>query len=135
MKSQKINMHSLKSIFAKAMGADFESSPTELDNEMVIRMGVKITNSKGAIKIINMSRGGSYYQECSVDEYALFHKYGWRQGCVHLALENCIYKLGLIEGRIKLEVNTRKNDKHIKNLKRKRDAVLLKYASYKLKLN
>jgi len=135
MKSQKINMHSLESIFAKALGVVVESSDAELENEMVIRMGVKITKIKGLIKIINMSRGGSYYQECSADEYTLFHKYGWKQGCVHLALENCIYKLGLIEDRIKLEVNTRKNDKHIKNLKRKRDAVLLKYASYKLKLN
>ena len=62
MKSQKISMHSLKSIFAKAVGIDVQSSLTELDNEMVIRMGVKITNSKGDIKIINMSRGGSYYK-------------------------------------------------------------------------
>ena len=28
-----------------------------------------------------------------------------------------MFKLGLIENRIKTEVNTRKNDKHIQNLK------------------
>tara|TARA_R110001632_G_scaffold147354_1_gene264386 strand:- start:253 stop:642 length:390 start_codon:yes stop_codon:yes gene_type:complete len=129
-------MHSLEDIFAEAVRCCLSNpSDTDLERGMVIRLGVKIDRIKDTIKIINTSRGGSYYQECSVDEYALFHEYGWEQGCVHLALENCIHKLGLIEGRIKLEVNTRKNDKHIKNLKRKRDEVLLKYASYKLKLN
>ena len=128
-------MHSLESIFAEAVGVDVESSDTELDNDMVIRIGVKITKIKGLIKIINMSRGGSYYQECSADEYTLFHKYGWKQGCVHLALENCIYKLGLIEDRIKLEVNTRKNDKHIQKLKTSRENLLINYSKRQKQLN
>ena len=128
-------MHSLESIFAKALGVVVESSDAELENEMVIRMGVKITKIKGLIKIINMSRGGSYYQECSADEYTLFHKYGWKQGCVHLALENCIYKLGLIEDRIKLEVNTRKNDKHIQKLKTSRENLLINYSKRQKQLN
>ena len=41
----------------------------------------------------------------------------------------------LIEERIKKEVNTRKNDKHIQNLKNKREKALQKHAELKLKLN
>jgi hypothetical protein len=41
----------------------------------------------------------------------------------------------LIEDKIKTELNTRKNDKHIQNLKSRREALLQKYANLKIKLN
>jgi len=121
-------MHSLEEIFTEAT----KGNPIEYGS--VMKMGVKIQRFKDRIEILNMSKGGSYYQECNEQEYSYFLKNGWVMGCVFLAIENCLHKLVLIEDRIKLEVNTRKNDKHIKKLKHKRDIVLLKYASYKLKI-
>ena len=43
-----------------------------------------------------------------------------------------MYKLKIIEHRIKQEVNTRKNDKHIQNLKNRREKNINKiYSSQK----
>ena len=41
----------------------------------------------------------------------------------------------MIEFRIRNEVNTRKNDKHIQKLKSSRDNLLIKYSKRKLQLN
>jgi len=120
-------MYNLDEVFAEAINGKEEYGT-------VIRMGVKIQKFKDRIEILNMSKGGSYYRECNDKEYDYFTENGWVIGCLYLAIDNCLHKLSLIEDRIKLEVNTRKNDKHIKKLKNKREDVLLKYASYKLKL-
>ena len=48
---------------------------------------------------------------------------------------NCKRKLNLIEERIRAEVNTRKNDKHIQKLKTTRENLLLKYSKRKQQLN
>jgi hypothetical protein len=50
-------------------------------------------------------------------------------------INNCIHKLKIIEENIKTEVNTRKNDKHIQNLKNRREKILQKYTINKNKLN
>ena len=97
-------------------------------------MGVKIQKFPTRIEILNCSKGGSYYKECNDEEYSFFTEYGWDIGCVKLAIHNCIHKLSLIENKIKTEVNTRKNDKHIQNLKNKRELVLCKHAELQLKL-
>ena len=47
---------------------------------------------------------------------------------------NCKRKLDLIEERIKREVNTRKNDKHIQRLKTSRENLLIKYSKRKKQL-
>ena len=49
-------------------------------------------------------------------------------------INNCLRKLQLIEDKMRLEVNTRKNDKFIKNLKTKREYILLRYSYYTKKL-
>jgi hypothetical protein len=100
----------------------------------VINMGVKIQQFNERIEILNTTKGGSYYKECNDDEYSYFIENGWKIGCVKLSIQNCLYKLKLIENKIKTEVNTRKNDKHIKNLKNKRELALCKHAELKLKL-
>ena len=56
-------------------------------------------------------------------------------GTIKLSISNCKHKLELIEDKIKTELNTRKNDKHIQNLKSRREALLQKYANLKIKLN
>ena len=129
-------MYTLEQIYSQALNSSYPpvitSTPT---GQSIIKRGVKIQLFNDKIEILNMGKGGSYYQECSEKEYKFFTDFGWKKGCLYMSAENCLYKLNLIETRIKSEVNTRKNDKHIKRLKNKRSAILIKYASYRLKLN
>ena len=63
-----------------------------------------------------------------------FTKMDGNKGCRLLALKNCKRKVELIQEKMKTEVNTRKNDKFIKNLKTKRDAIMKKYSYHTNKL-
>ena len=129
-------MYTLEQIYSQALNSSYPPVITStLTGQSIIKSGVKIQLFNDKIEILNMGKGGSYYQECNEKEYKFFADFGWKIGCLHMSVENCLYKLNLIETRIKSEVNTRKNDKHIKRLKNKRSAILVKYASYKLKLN
>jgi hypothetical protein len=93
----------------------------------VIGRGIKIQKFDDKTEILNMAKGGMYYKECNEKEYELFYQHGWVEGSKHLQLSNCVHKLGLIEDKIKQEMNTRKNDKHIQNLKTRRENLLQKY--------
>jgi hypothetical protein len=101
----------------------------------VIGRGVKIQQFDDVIQILNMGKGGDYFKECNPDEYAFFYESGWRKGCAKVSMSNCLHKLSIIENRIKTELNTRKNDKHIQNLKSRREALLNKYTNLKTELN
>jgi len=128
-------MYTLKEILNQAITNNVvQIDNTDSPSFNVIRMGVKIQKFNNRIEILNTSKGGSYYKECDEEEYSFFTDYGWKTGCVKLAIHNCIHKLKLIENKIKTEVNTRKNDKHIQNLKNKRELVLCKHAELQLKL-
>ena len=125
-------MYTLEEIYEEALSTSY---PPVSAGQSLIRRGVKIQRFSDKIEILNMGKGGSYYQECTKKEYKFFADFGWKIGCLYISIENCLHRLNLIEAKIKSEVNSRKNDKHIKRLKNKRGAILLKYASYKLKLN
>ena len=86
-------------------------------------------------ELINLSKGGSYYVECTEEEYDLFYNYGWKEGAIRLCISNTKRKLEMIEDKIKNEVSTRKNNKHIESLKAKRTGLLNKYAMRKVELN
>ena len=101
----------------------------------VIGRGVKIQQFDDGIQILNMGKGGDYFKECSDEEYDFFYKDGWRKGCTQVSMSNCLHKLSIIESRIKTELNTRKNDKHIQNLKNRRETLLNKYTNLKTELN
>ena len=101
----------------------------------VIANGIKIQKFADRIEILNMGKGGDYFKECSAEEYDFFYEDGWLIGCYRVKLNNCIHKLKIIEKKIKTEVNTRKNDKHIQNLKSRRESILKKYTINKNKLN
>jgi len=101
----------------------------------VIGRGVKIQKFKDKIEILNMGKGGDYFKECNAEEYYFFYLHGWKKGCMLVSSNNCLDKLKIIEGRIKTELNTRKNDKHIQNLKNRREVLLNKYSNLKIKLN
>ena len=97
--------------------------------------GVKLQAFSSKIEILNCSKGGHYYQEIEEDEYDYFLENGWKKGKIQIAINNCKHKLELIERRMKVEMNTRKNDKHIQNLKTRRENLLKKYADHNVKLN
>tara|TARA_R100001460_G_scaffold72619_4_gene113412 strand:- start:120 stop:521 length:402 start_codon:yes stop_codon:yes gene_type:complete len=101
----------------------------------IISKGCKIQKFSDRIEILNMGKGGDYFKVCTDEEYSFFFEHGWRAGVLILALHNCKHKLKIIEERIKTEVNTRKNDKHIQNLKHRRENILNKYTKHKRKLN
>lgn len=101
----------------------------------VMGNGVKLQSFLSKIEILNCSKGGHYYKEIEEDEYDYFLENGWRRGKIHIAINNCKHKLELIKRRMKVEMNTRKNDKHIQNLKTRRQNLLKKYADHNVKLN
>ena len=103
--------------------------------ESVMSTGAKIQKFSDKIEILNMGRGGDYFMELNEEEYNFFSENGWSIGVEQLMLNNYMFKLCLIENRIKTEVNTRKNDKHIQNLKNRREKILQKYTERKQKLN
>ena len=128
-------MPTLIEIFNEAK-ADPRSIITTLNfNESVINKGCKIQRFTDRIEILNMGKGGDYFKVCTEDEYEFFYLHGWKIGVIKLALSTCLHKLKIIEERIKTEVNTRKNDKHIQNLKNRRENILVKYTYHKRKLN
>jgi len=97
--------------------------------------GAKIQKFPDKIEILNMVKGGDYFKECSEEEYEVFFQYGWSIGADNVMLNNYNFKLTLIQEKIKQEVNTRKNDKHIQNLKNRREKILQKYTERKIKFN
>ncbi|HAI19298.1 MAG TPA: hypothetical protein DCM10_15460 [Xanthomarina gelatinilytica] len=101
----------------------------------IIGAGVKMQKFKEHIEIFNMNKGGDYFKPLDDDELDLFLESGWKVGTINLAISNCKHKLELIEKKIQNEVNTRKNDKHIQNLKNRRESIMLKYTDHKSKLN
>ncbi len=128
-------MYTLEQIFNQAFKSN-NSVKSEMPKGIcIIHNGVKIQKFDDRIEILNLGKGGSYYKVCNKFEYDFFKYNGWSTGCLILSIENCKHKLMLIEERIKKEVNTRKNDKHIQNLKNKREKALQKHAELKLKLN
>ena len=103
--------------------------------ECIINRGAKLQKFNSKIEILNCSKNGDYFQECNEKEYDLFFKHGWTQGCMMLSISNCKRKLDLVEYKMRMEVNTRKNDKHIQRLKNSRDLLLIKYSKQQKKLN
>ena len=101
----------------------------------VMGNGVKLQSFASKIEILNCSKGGHYYQEIEEDEYEYFLENGGKKGKIQVAINNCKHKLELIERRMKVEMNTRKNDKHIQNLKTRRANLIKKYADHNVKLN
>lgn len=130
-------MYSLEQLYQQANKSNSLYIKKEY-GESHIYLGVKIQKFASKIEILNCSKNGDYYNEISEDQYKDFFTNGWVKGCLILAVSNCVRKLKLIEQRMRDEVNTRKNDKYIKNLKNKREFVMKKYTNHSkslIKLN
>jgi len=126
-------MYSLYEIYDQAK----ETDPIVIVKEYgscIIDSGFKIQKFSSKIEILNCSKNGDYFQEITSNEYNIFYINGWRRGCILMGINNNKRKLHLIEQKMKEEVNSRKNDKFIKNLKTKREFVMNKYSYYTQKL-
>ena len=125
-------MYNIEDIYSQALK---DSSGYHSLTGSIINNGVKIQKFESKTEILNCSKSGDYYQECNDDEYQLFYIYGWHIGGLRLSMMNYKRKLDLIEYKIRSEVNTRKNDKHIKKLKVSRENLLIKYSKRIKQLN
>jgi len=127
-------MYSIKEVYIQALEDKTAIHQVLQNGDSIINMGVKIQKFNDFIEILNCSKGGDYFTSFSDHEYELILKEGWKVGCIKTAMNNCLHKLNLIESKMKIEVNTRKNDKHIQNLKNRRESILIKYSKHNNKL-
>ena len=102
--------------------------------ESYISSGMKLQRFTDKTEILNCSKNGDYFQELTPKEYQIFFINGWVKSCLIMGKNNSIRKLQMIEQKMKEEVNSRKNDKFIKNLKTKREFVMNRYSYYTKKL-
>ena len=125
-------MYSIEDIYQQALD---DSGGYKSLNNGIINYGVKIQKFGHKTEILNCGRSGDYYQECNKEDYEMFFIYGWKKGGLKLSMMNYKIKLDLIEYKIRDEVNSRKNDRHIKKLKSSRENLLIKYSKRKQQLN
>ena len=126
-------MYSLTDLYNQAI----QNEPIRITRQYgvsIIDRGFKIQVFPSKTEILNCSKNGDYFQEISQEEYDIFFEHGWVKGCTILNINNNKRKLKLIENMMKREVNSRKNDKFIKNLKSKREFVMNQYSLYTQKL-
>ena len=129
--------YTLKEIFKQAKADEFSAVLDGEEFEARILSGIRIEqNINTADTIIhNTTIGGDFYKEITDDEYEVFYQKGWRYAVFVLSLSNYRRKLKMIDQKIKREVNTRKNAKHIMNLKAARERIMNSYSKINKKLN
>ena len=93
--------------------------------ECLIFKGFKIESENNSIYIYKPK--GDYYEEINSEEYDLVYHYGWRKGVLKLVLKMYQDKLDRISELTKIELNTRRNDSHLKSLRTKRQGVMSSY--------
>ncbi len=128
-------MHTLTDIFNQADSDEVSINIDGLGYEARLRQGIKITREGQDVQILNTTRGGLFYDEITRAQYQTFLEYGWVIGVYRLTLVNYRNKLELIEKKMKQEVNTRKNDKHIKSMKKIRTSILIDYRRITKQIN
>ena len=121
-------MFSIEEIYTQAINDSNSIQQVKPFGFSAINYGVKIQKFNSKTEILNCGRSGDYFQECNEEEYQLFFIHGWKKGGIRLSMMNCKRKLDMIEEKIKTEINSRKNDKHIQRLKTSRENILIKYS-------
>ncbi len=127
-------MYKLKEIFRQADTDEVSINIDGVGYDARIRQGIKITKEGDDVHIFNTTKG-VFYEEITHEQYQTFLEYGWVIGVYRLSLINYKRKLGLIENKIRNEVNSRKNDKHIKALKKTRIRILKDYRRITKQIN
>jgi len=99
--------------------------------------GMKLIYDKRikTVTILNTTQAIHYDKEVKSHEYLLFNKWGWMIGVYEMALRNYKRKLKIVESKIKVEVNSRKNDKKMKALKQSRLLFMNRFAKVSKKMN
>ena len=128
-------MYNIEDVYTQALNDVNAIRRQKSNGYCVINNGVKIQKFSSKTEILNCGKSGDFFQECNNEEYNLFYTYGWKEGTIRLSMLNCKRKLDLIEAKIRTEVNTRKNDKHIQKLKVSRENLLIKYSNRNKQLN
>ena len=128
-------MYKLTDIFNQADTDEVSIHIDGLGYEARLRQGIKITREGQDVQILNTTRGGLFYDEITSEEYQTFLESGWVIGVYRLTLVNYRKRLELIEKKMKQEVNTRKNDKHIKSMKKIRASILIDYRRVTKQIN
>jgi hypothetical protein len=126
-------MYNLHEVFSQALKDKGSVCMSVKGGTAIINNGCKIQQMGDCIQILDM--GSEYYKEFTDDQYQIMLENGWKDGCYLLTIENCKAKLDLIEQSIREEVNSRKNDKHIRHLKARRENILKRFTKIKSKLN
>ncbi len=129
--------YTIEEVLSQAIEDHYTSS---LDNDGCIAkilygIRIELSKSSGNITIHNTTKGGDYYTLVNEDDTKLFLQKGWRFGVFSLALSNYRSKLDIIERKIREEVNSRKNAKHIQSLKTNRQRIMNRFSKVSLKLN
>jgi len=127
-------MYTLAEVFEQAMNDRGSVKISHKKSLSALSNGSKISKFEDCIQILDVT-GLEYYKEFTDDQYRVMLKNGWKDGCYLLTIENCKAKLDLIEQSIRQEVNSRKNDKHIRHLKSRRENILKRFTKIKSKLN
>ncbi len=120
-------MYKLTDIFNQADTDEVSINIDGLGYEARLRQGIKITKEGNDVQIFNTTKGSLFYEEITSEQYQTFIKYGWIVGVYRLTLLNYKRRLELIERKMREEVNTRKNDKRIKSMKKIRTSILIDY--------
>tara|TARA_Y100001970_G_scaffold73062_1_gene92644 strand:- start:2964 stop:3359 length:396 start_codon:yes stop_codon:yes gene_type:complete len=94
----------------------------------IMRKGIQMERCKDDYRISNMTLGGMYYKELSLEEYEIFLSKGWQRGVYEVAVENAKRQLDKVEKKTKEEVNHRKNTKYFQTLKTARQRIMSTYS-------
>tara|TARA_Y100000592_G_scaffold83784_1_gene133962 strand:- start:352 stop:768 length:417 start_codon:yes stop_codon:yes gene_type:complete len=129
--------YTLEEVFNQAKADEFSAVLDGDEFEARLLCGIRIEQNKSTLSTIihNTTIGGDFYQEITKDQYDIFFQKGWRYAVFVLSLSNYRRKLLMIEEKIKTEVNTRKNAKHIMNLKAARERIMKSFSKVSKKLN
>jgi len=128
-------MYKLNDIFNQADTDEVSINIDGMGYEARLRQGIKITKEGKDIQIFNTTKGSLFYEEITDWQYQTFYEYGWIVGVYRLTLFNYKRKLELIEKKMREEVNTRKNDKRIKSMKKIRTSIMIDYRRVTKQIN
>jgi len=129
--------YTLNDVFNQSIADEFSAQLDGEDYEARILYGIRIEKNLKTKKVIihNTTIGGDFYKEITSEQYEVFSKKGWRLAVFVLCLSNYRRKLDMVEHNIKREVNSRKNAKHIQNLKSARERIMCSFTKVTKKIN
>jgi|TARA_R110000782_G_scaffold262191_2_gene354152 hypothetical protein len=99
------------------------------NEESYLYKGIKIMKKDNFITIFNTSKIQFDYKEIPDEDYLKFYELGFVKGVHAIVKESYMYKIEVLNKKIKTEINSRNNKKHYESLKVKRDNLINKYSN------